>query len=63
MKRPLTPTAKFYARGEKDPLLTPNPYYPPMGSSEQERQQRYRDFLALDEPYAAMLDTVLTKIS
>ena len=46
-------SAKFYVRGEKDPSLTPNPYYPPMGPSEQERRQRYRDFLALDEPYAS----------
>jgi putative transposase len=56
-------SAKFYVRGEKNPLLTPNPYYPSLGLSEQERQQRYRDFLALDEPYAAMLDAALTKVS
>ncbi len=56
-------SAKFYARGEKDSLITSNPYYLQMGTSEQERQQRYRDFLALDEPYAVMLDAALTKIS
>jgi hypothetical protein len=34
-----------------------------MGASEQERRQRYRDFLALDEPYAAMLDAALIKVA
>jgi hypothetical protein len=33
-----------------------------MGHSEQEQQQRYRDFLALDEPYAAMLDARLDMV-
>ena len=56
-------SAKRYVRGERDPLLTTNPYYLQMGSSEREQQQRYRDFLCLDEPYAAMLDAALTKVS
>ena len=56
-------SAKFYTRGEKNTLLTPNPYYLPMGHSEQERRQRYRDFLMLEEPYAAMLDAALKKVS
>jgi len=55
-------SAKFYARGEKNPLITLNPYYLQMGSSDQERQQRYQEFLALDEPYAAMLDAALVKV-
>lgn len=56
-------SAAFYGRGEKDPLLTVNPYYLEMGSSEPERQRRYREFLALDEPYAAMVDAALTQVS
>lgn len=56
-------SAAFYVRGGEDPLLTVNPYYLEMGSSEPERQRRYREFLALDEPYAAMVDAALTKVS
>lgn len=55
-------SARFYVRGEKDHLVTPNPYYQQMGSSDGEKQMRYREFLVFDEPYAAMLDTALAKV-
>ena len=55
-------SAKFYVSGVKNPLLTPNPYYEQLGKTEEERRQRYREFLAFDEPYAQMLDAALVKV-
>ena len=55
-------SARFYAYGVKNPWVTPNPYYQQMGSSDQERQRRYREFLAFDEPYTTMLDDILIKV-
>ncbi len=55
-------SARYYALGQPDPLVTPNPYYEAMGQVAEERQQRYREFLALEEPYAPMLDAALTHV-
>lgn len=54
-------SAPFYVFGTQDPLVTPNPYYAQMGKTEEERRQRYREFLSFDEPYAHMLDGALSR--
>ena len=54
-------SAPFYVLGTRDPLVTSNPYYAQMGKTGEERQQRYREFLSFDEPYAQMLDATLAK--
>jgi len=55
-------SARFYAIGEDNDLVTPNHYYQQMGCSYREREERYSQFLALDEPYTEMLDGALTRV-
>jgi len=55
-------SAAFYALGQPNARLTPNLYYEQMGTTPAVRQQRYREFLALEEPYAALVDQGLVKV-
>ena len=52
-------SARYYAFGEKDKLITTNPYYLEMGLSDEERRESYKRFLALEEPYTPMIDQQL----
>lgn len=36
---------RYYAFGEKDPLITPSPSYFTLGSTDEERQKEYRDMV------------------
>lgn len=54
-------SARFYLRGDPDGLITPNPYYQQMGNSDSERRERYRQFLALEDPYSSMVEEVLAR--
>ncbi len=55
-------SARYYACGHKDPLITPNVYYELMGATGEQRQISYRDFLSLEDPYTNVLDETLTKV-
>lgn len=55
-------SARFYVRGETDELVTPNVYYEEMGETDAARKENYRKFLAIDEPYGAIVDRVLAKV-
>ena len=53
--------AEVNMNGFDDGLLTPNLYYKAMGRSLPERQEAYRRFVAIEEPYRALLDELLMK--
>ena len=55
-------SARFYVKGIRNALITPNPFYQEMGETVKERQERYHRFLSLDEPYSAMVDEGLGKL-
>lgn len=55
-------SARFYGLGKTDSLVTPNPYYEELGSSDEERKTAYRKFLSIEEPYGAIVDLALTKV-
>lgn len=54
-------SASFYALGRQDRLVTANLLYQQMGSTAEERQTRYAEFVALDEPYGDFVDRGLLK--
>ena len=54
-------SASFYSLGTRNDLVTPNMFYAGMGSTEEERRQSYRIFLKVEEPYADMIDSALTR--
>ena len=49
-------SAPYYVLGKKDELVTPNLYYMDLGRDAEERQQRYREFLSMEEPYQGLID-------
>lgn len=53
-------SARFYVEGSKNELITLNPYYLSMGSSDKERQEHYRQFILIDEPYSQLVDEALS---
>ena len=55
-------SAAYYALGKDDELVTDNLYYEGLGKSAEDRRERYRDFLLLDDPYSTMIDQQLTKV-
>lgn len=55
-------SARYYALGEENPLVTANLYYEQMGNTPYERQNTYRDFLKLEEPYADLVAKELTLV-
>ena len=55
-------SARVYGLGEKNLLVTPNLYYEEMGNSDEKRRINYQKFLAIDEPYHAIVDVALTKV-
>ena len=54
-------SARFYATGADDPLITPNLYYEEMGVKDTECQEAYRRFLLKEEPYSSMVDSELLR--
>lgn len=38
---------RYYALGEKDPIVDPNPLYEKLGKTPEERQRRYRDLMEI----------------
>jgi putative transposase len=49
-------SARYYVLGKKDDLITPNLYYMDLGSTEDERRMRYKEFLGMEEPYGGLID-------
>lgn len=54
-------SATYYALGEKDGMITINPYYEGMGKDSASRQENYRRFLAIEDAYSKLVDEVLAK--
>ncbi len=54
-------SATYYALGEKDGMITPNPYYEGMGKDAASRQESYRSFLAIEDAYSKLIDEALIK--
>lgn len=52
-------SARYYVKGKDDSLVTPNLYYDGLGRNTGERRKKYRNFLAMDEPYSPMIDRML----
>ena len=55
-------SARYYALGNPDDLVSPSLYYGQIGSDAAERQKRYREFLKLDEPYAEIIADTLNRV-
>lgn len=49
-------SAGHYAFGRRDDLITDNPYYLQTGRTLEERQNAYRKFVSLEEPYDEMIN-------
>ncbi len=54
-------SARYYARGLQDALVTENLYYREMGKNLAERQKQYQKFIRKDEPYAELIQDQLLK--
>ncbi|MBI3306367.1 MAG: transposase [Candidatus Omnitrophica bacterium] len=52
-------SAAYYAEGREDRLITSNLYYFEMGLHNKDRQQNYKKFLLIEDPYVPMIDTQL----
>lgn len=50
---------RYYAFGESDDLVNPDPYFEFLGADPSNRQKNYRDFVTLAGPYDKMLDQTL----
>jgi putative transposase len=50
---------RYYAFGESNDLVTRDPYYEQLGSSDKERQKNYRSNLKMDFPHDVTLDRIL----
>ena len=55
-------SAAYDAIGKADILVTEDLYYAQMGRTAEERQQAYRKFLSLEDPYRGMVDEALVKV-
>jgi len=49
----------FYAGGKPDDIITVNPLYESMGSTAQERESRYKEYVLTPRPYEEVLDDAL----
>lgn len=49
----------YYALGEENSLITPNPLYEGMGASKEERLAAYTAYLNANRPYEAIVDETL----
>lgn len=47
---------RFYALGEPNPLLDPNPIYADLEDTPELRQDRYREYVSTERPYESLLD-------
>jgi putative transposase len=56
-------SAGFYCLGESNLLITPNNYYHSLGFDDHARQEEYRKFLAVEEPYRQIVDEALLKLN
>jgi len=55
-------SAAFYCLAKPDLLVTPNLYYEALGHTQEERQRNYRNFLLIEEPYAAIVEEALIRV-
>jgi len=55
-------SARYYVNSIFDPLVTPNMYYEQMGSTPKERQESYRRFVSIDEPYGHIVEEALLRV-
>ena len=46
----------FYAEGQANALLTPNPLYLDLGDTSGERQSRYQEYVLTHRPYEKLID-------
>ena len=51
----------YYAHGKPDDLLTPNPCYEGLGVNAEERQDNYRQYLAVMRPYEKLIEEGLLR--
>jgi putative transposase len=54
-------SARYYALGQKDLILTENVHYLGLGYNDQERQLAYKKFVHMEEPYAELISDQLLK--
>ena len=49
----------YYAFGNKDHLITEDPYYETLASNEKDRMTGYRNFVKIENPYEGLVDKSL----
>ena len=52
----------FYAKGQKDDIITPNPLYESFGTTPQQRRQEYIKYVTEPRPYELLLDKVILEM-
>ena len=48
----------FYARGARDDIITKNPSFDGMGSTDEEKREKYKEYILTPRPYEKVLDDV-----
>ena len=52
----------YYGLGNEDLLITPDPLYLDLGSSQKQRIMAYKDYVTADRPYEEIVDQVLVPL-
>ncbi len=53
---------KFYARGYRDGIITPDPLYGSLSGIDSERRERYIEYVAIERPYERLLDEKISEL-
>ena len=52
----------FYAKGRPDDIITPNPIYLTLSAVEQERRNKYTEYVSAPRPYEELLDKKIEEL-
>jgi len=52
---------KYYAKGNKDPIVTPDPFYLELSEDIEERKRLYAEYVSTDRPYDKLVDAEIER--
>lgn len=52
---------KYYAKGNKDPIVTPDPFYLELSDDAEERKRAYIEYVSTDRPYDKLVDAEIER--